>query len=115
MTLKEYANSIARELRSFGLTVWIAERGTYGIFSDHAGERVISWQVNDGLKFSGNYTPSRISGTGWRIGEVFPRDRVAALEMLYTLAPRWANEAPHYTTVEKYLDVYKSSRFVKVA
>lgn len=123
MTSHEYNCTIPREYAEAvkaaapDLTVCLAERGTYGYFSD--GKRVVSFSADlCGLTLSGNYQPGNHNGgTGWRIADNAPVPTAENVrQLLYTPAPAWANKAPVYTTEAQYLAAYQSSsRFTKLS
>lgn len=98
----------ALDCKQKGFDAYLAKRGTYGFITD--GKRVVSFQVDLSLSLSGNYKPSRISGTGWKM-----EDGISIEEAMTTDAPRWANANPVYTTPEEHLATYqKSSQYVKI-
>ena len=104
---KEAATDFARAVAAQGLTVYLASRGTYGFFTD--GRRVVCFSVGmfEGVRLSGNYRPSKETGTGWMIMNGATPEHAAAA--LATHAPRWANRAPVYTTPEEHLKTYGKS------
>jgi hypothetical protein len=105
---KRIATEFANDCKQKGFDAYLAKRGTYGFISD--GKRVISFQVDLILSLSGNYTPSIISGTGWKM-----KNGISIEEAMTTDAPRWANTNPVYTTPDEYLAMYqKSSEYVKL-
>lgn len=60
---------LTKKLLSLGFRVWVAEKGSYGFYSDESGSRVCDFQVDYFfISFSGNYSSSN-SGTGWRISK----------------------------------------------
>ena len=92
--------------------VYLAKSGTYGFFTNEAGDRVVSFQYDvRGLTLSGNYIPDQGSttGTGWQITEMAsPGDVIDAITIS---PPRWAvgNSNWRYTTEQEYLDRYQKS------
>ena len=97
--------TFARDISAQGYETRIAACGTHGFFTD--GKRVVSFQVDDligNISVSGNYAPSKQSGTGWRIADKASPDKAACY--IAANAPRWANTAPNYTTPSQYLSVY---------
>lgn len=90
------------------LRVFVAERGDYGFYTNAKGKRVVSFQLDPCLSFSGNYK-SLHNGTGWRIAEGILANFASLLE---TNSPF---EFEHYTTLAEYLNMYqKSSKFKEV-
>ena len=112
-TITDYKERItlnfAQECKQNGFAVYIAERGTYGFYTN--GERVVSFSLDLVLSLSGNYEPSQKSGTGWRM-----EDGIGIKEAMEANAPKWTkNKNPIYTTPEKYLKTYQpSSKFTKI-
>lgn len=110
---KETIQEIAANLLNEGMRVFIAERGTYGFFTDKEGSRVVSFQMDLGtVTCSGNYI-SRHCGTGWRY-ESGEQPRPA---MLKDYAPHWATkgEQVKLATLDDHLKLYgKSSRYTEV-
>jgi hypothetical protein len=109
---QELAAEMAEKIKKQGFRVFLAERGTYGFYTDKEGSKIISFQV-DGLRFSlsGNYKTSRPqnTGTGWRITE---EGRGADFKQVFeAYPPYWAvgDAAWHYTTLDQHLDTYQSS------
>jgi hypothetical protein len=101
-----------------GFRVFIAERGTYGFFTDTEGSAVVSFELDLlSLKFSGNYGPaSREAGTGWRIDtDVHPYPSKDMLQAyLDQMPPRWATGETKVTkrNLEQHLATYdKSSHY----
>lgn len=69
----EAIKQLAAEIKRAGFRVFIAERGTYGFYTDTDGTRVVSFQYDlCGMTFSGNYKTSnpRGTGSGWGLGKV---------------------------------------------
>lgn len=117
---RELIRSIATNLRKYGYTVYLAERGTYGFYTD--GRRVVSFggHWEHCANFSGNYRAlteagRRYMGDGWGIASVeTPINRREAGEYIAAIPPRWATGGYPYslTTPEEYLVLHqKSSRF----
>jgi len=113
---------IAQRLKSFGYTVYIAEDGTYGFYTDDT--RVVSFggQWNFSVDFSGNYITSapQQTGTGWGISggrELSDIDAETARRFITENAPQWATRGASvvkYTTPEQYLKTYgPSSRYTR--
>lgn len=95
-------------IQNEGLRVFVAERATYGFYTDNTGKRVVSFQLDLSLTFSGNYK-SKSNGTGWRITDNIPDDFT---KLLYTNSPF---EFDNYTTLDEYLNMYQnSSKFTEV-
>lgn len=117
---KQLIASIAAKLQSFGYTVYIAENGEYGFYTN--GTRCVSFggQWRWSVDFGGNYRAktdggARTMGTGWQIakekGDISEHDAKCMIE---AGAPQWATKgnAFDYTTPQMYLNTYgKSSGF----
>lgn len=100
--------ALAVDIKAAGYRVFIAERGTYGFYTDAAGSRVVSFQFDlGGFKFSGNYKTDmpRTTGTGWEILKGTYSD------MFAEYPPSWAVRTAkwEYTTLEQHLKTYQSS------
>ena len=113
---KQLIQHIAKKLDSFGYQVYLSKDGQYGFYTD--GRRVISFggQWSFSVDFSGNYAPSKTSGTGWGIAkEKTDITRDEADRYINTNAPTWTgNTSPIYTTPEQHLKTYgKSSGYTK--
>lgn len=112
---KQLVQETAIALTSYGFDVYLSKDGRYGFYTD--GKRVVCfgspWESF--LDFSGNYAPSRTSGTGWVIAkEQGVPTREHAETWVRTNAPHWANTNPTYTTPEQHLKTYgASSGYVK--
>lgn len=104
---------VARSITAAGFKVFIAEKGTYGYYTDERGSRVVSFQVDIvEVTFSGDYISKRC-GTGWRID---PKDYNDFKRMLYAHAPQWATngERVQYQTKEYHDRLYMhSSRYTE--
>lgn len=116
MSKKQLINHIAEKLHGYGYTVYLSASGEYGFYTD--GDRVVSfgghWSTM--VDFSGNYAPSRESGTGWGIAkEQTDITREQADAYVKADAPSWTrNKNPIYTTPEQHLKTYgQSSGYVK--
>jgi hypothetical protein len=103
------ALEFAHECKAKGFDAYLAEKGTYGFYTD--GVRVVCFAMDLNLCLSGNYEPSREFGTGWRMD-----DGTGIEKAIRANAPSWTkNDKPIYTTPEKYLERYQSSsRFTKI-
>jgi hypothetical protein len=113
---KELIQHIAEKLHSFGYEVNISADGRHGFYTN--GKRVISFggYWNFSVDFSGNYAPSRTSGTGWQIAkEQADITKEQADSYINANAPSWArNTNPIYTTPAQHLKTYgKSSGYQK--
>ncbi len=117
---KQYINELASNLKNKGFRVFVSSSGTYGFFTTAAGDRVVSFQVDDlsyAYSFAGNYYPEKASsgvqvGRGWRLD-----NKLSFKNMITSNAPQWATlgHAVKYTTLEKYLKNYqKSSQFTEL-
>lgn len=119
---KQLIAHIAKQLKSYGYTVYIAKSSEYGFYTD--GVRVVSfggswsWSVD----FSGNYYPTgrnahengRSIGMGWKIEggeELSDISAEQAEQFIKCGAPNWAVRGlPFaYTTPEQYLKTYGGS------
>ena len=115
---KEWIAETAKAIKGAGFRVFLAERGTYGFFTDKDGSRVVSFQL-DLLRttFSGNYTTDtpRQTGTGWRIAD---NDSGNYAEMFDACPPSWAvgSSKWKFTTLEKHTKTYQdSSKYTELA
>ena len=113
--MNEIINEYAQEALTAGFRVFIAERGTYGFFTDKEGKKVVSFGVEfGGIKLSGNYKSSqpRQCGTGWGFGEY-----LTPIEAFNAGAPRWATGGHSwaYTTLDQHLKAYQaSSKYIEL-
>lgn len=114
---QEWAAELAQKIKGQGLRVFLAERGTYGFFTNEEGSRVVCFGI-DGLRtyFSGNYKTDRPqqAGTGWRITD---EDIGDYRTMLNAYPPQWATQDAKwkYTTLEQHLNAYQwSSKYTEV-
>lgn len=114
------AKETAHNLKSKGFRVWLAKSGTYGIFSDENGQRVVYFQEDlAGTSFTGCYKPNPEGGSGWGIVSnisAAKHTREQLENILYATAPSWAmrNSAPQYLTVEQYLKNNTHSNYQEV-
>jgi len=113
---KELIQQIAKKLHAFGYTVYLSKDERYGFYTN--GKRVVcfggSWEFF--VDFSGNYMPSKRSGTGWQIAtEQTDITEHQAKAYIEANAPHWTrNLDPIYTTPEQHLKIYgKSSGYTK--
>jgi hypothetical protein len=100
----------AKALHSFGYTVYVSKSGTHGFYTD--GTRAVSFGESYGmLHVSGNYVPSKRSGTGWVIADAIGAiNEDQAKKYITENAPSWAgNTNPRYTTPEQHLKTYGDS------
>ncbi len=115
--IQEQIAEIAKDIKSKGYRVFIAERGTYGFFTDKEGSRIISFQCESGVfSFSGNYKTNnpKSTGTGWRITEDLPYNYD---QLFAACPPYWAigQATWKYTTLDQHLSVYdKSSKYEEI-
>lgn len=112
--MNEVIARLVTELKDAGYVVYVAEKGTYGFYTDENGERVVSFGLDLGnIKWSGNYISERNSGmgTGWRM------QQDTFYNMLYAPAPHWATWRGgrwRYATEQDQLDRYgATSRYTK--
>ena len=105
---KQLIQNIAQALHSYGFDVYISADGRHGFYTD--GRRVVSFggQWNFSVDFSGNYAPSKTSGTGWQIAaEQADISKEQADAYISAHAPHWTgNTNPIYTTPEQHLKTY---------
>ena len=107
-------NKLVPKIKAQGFRVFIAKRGTYGIYTDAEGTRVISFQFFLGLiDFSGNYKTDnpKQCGTGWQLPSGTYK------KMFNACPPSWAvREAKwSYSTLAEHLETYgNSSRYEEV-
>lgn len=104
---------IADFIKSKNYRVFIAEAGTYGIYTNKDGLKVVYFQLSlnsSNIEVSGCYkTDKRKNGTGWLITDSFNNNDIDAY--IRALAPTWAvgNSKVHYTTLTEYMKVYACS------
>lgn len=114
---RQLVHDVAVALTSYGYDVYLSKDGRHGFYTD--GKRVVSfggsWEFY--LDYSGNYAPSRTSGTGWQIAkeQCNPPSKELASDWIKANAPTWTgNHNPIYTTPEQHLKTYGvSSGYVK--
>jgi hypothetical protein len=111
---RDHINHLAKKLLGEGYRVFIAERGTYGFYTNEAGSPVVSFQSDlGGISYAGNYKSSRC-GTGWGLD----LDTPEAMLQAATYPPRWATSGENVTvkTLEQHLDQYqKSSKYEELS
>jgi len=117
MALRHYQEAgiaeTAARIKGAGFRVFIAERPTYGFYTDEDGTYVVCFQADlGGISFSGNYRSTR-SGGGWRLITSTPE------EMFKQRPPMWAvGGEPHPVTMKTLAmhlkDYQKSSRYKEV-
>lgn len=111
---------IAQKLASFGYTVYIAQSGTYGFYTD--GAHVVSFGGPWGVSFSGTYRAltdegGRSVGSGWLMEdgkELSDITEEQARTFITANAPWWATRGIPVimTTPEQHLKTYgPSSRY----
>ena len=113
----EATAELAQEILKAGFRVFIAERGTYGFYTDEEGTRVVSFHYGlGGFDFSGNYKAvhphgGRNIGTGWVL-------RTASFDNMfgqYPLPSMVGNTEFRIITMAQHLERYQSSsRFTEV-
>lgn len=113
MKLNDSIKELAETLVRFGFKVYIAEKGTYGFYTDETGKRTVSFELRNGMySFGGNYKPSKHSGTGWTLEAPSILNKKAFEDMLYANAPGWRhNPNPEYTTEEQYIESWPASKY----
>jgi hypothetical protein len=96
---RELIQQVADKLHGFGYEVHISADGRHGFYTD--GKRAVSFggQWNFSVDFSGNYEPSRTSGTGWQIAtEQSDISEEQSASYIKANAPSWTgNTNPTYT------------------
>jgi hypothetical protein len=108
---KQLIQHIATKLREFGYDVYLSANGEHGFYTN--GRRVVSfgghWNVF--VDFSGNYAPTRESGTGWLIADKQADIKAYQADMYINAnAPDWTrNKNPIYTTPDQHLKTYGKS------
>lgn len=117
---RERTQQIVSAIKAAGFRAFLAERGTYGFYTDADGSRVVSFQC-DGLRdsVSGNYQTNmpQQTGTGWRISDDYSIDESALEAYFNQNPPRWAVGDAKWslTTLEQHLKTYgPSSKYVEV-
>lgn len=113
---KQLIQNIAQALHSYGFDVYISADGRHGFYTN--GQRVVSFggQWNSSVDFSGNYVPSKTSGSGWIIAkEQTDITKEQSDAYINAHAPSWTgNTNPIYTTPKQHLKTYgKSSGYTK--
>jgi hypothetical protein len=111
-TTQKFIAEVAADIKAKGYRVFISGSGTYGIFTDDVGAKVISFGYDLGcVNFSGNYKTDKPmqTGTGWSIG------RSTDIDEIFKSSPfHWAvgSSKWKYTTLEQFLKTYQvSSKF----
>jgi hypothetical protein len=113
LSKKELIQQIAKQLQSYGYTVYVSKSGEYGFYTD--GKKCVdfgshwSWCVD----FGGNYK-SQSCGTGWGIDggkQLTQISEEQAKRFIDAMPPRWATngEQVTLTTPEQYLKNYSIS------
>lgn len=106
-----------------GYRAFLAERGTYGFYTDAEGSRVVSFQIDCPNSVSGNYRPVNVAehgrqlGTGWRIMGRLPESKKELQACFDASAPLWATQGLPVTlvTLEQHLKTYQqSSRYTEI-
>lgn len=113
----EAITELTQRIKGAGFRVFIAKSGTYGLYTDEAGSRVVCFQYDlGGFKFSGNYK-SKTCGAGWGIGDSWEVSPEGLQAMLYSNAPSWATKGEQVTltTLAQHLATYQwSSNYTEV-
>ena len=108
---QQETRELASELIAQGYRAFIAASGTYGLYTDAEGSRMVTFQYGlCGFEFGGNYR-SPGNGSGWRL-ETESFDR-----MFKANPPHWAvgRTPTRLTTLAEHLDIYgSSSKYVEV-
>lgn len=104
----EATKELANAIKKAGFRVFLAERGTYGFYTDAEGSKAVSFQFHlGGFKFFGNYKSDqpRQTGTGWQLADgsfqdmfdQFPPSRAVG-------AAAWK-----FTTLDQLINIYQNS------
>lgn len=116
---QEAIQELAAKLKKKGFRVFIAERGSYGFYTNEEGSKVVSFQYDlGGFSFSGNYKTSnpRRTGAGWQIvKDSYGCENFQSI--LDSVPPKWATRGAtwKYTTLEQHLASYqKSSKYKEI-
>jgi len=119
---KQIIGDLASQLHDFGFRVFLAEKGTYGFYTNKEGSRVVSFESDLGnVSFGGNYRPlnlheGRLVGTGWRMENV-SHDKAGFVGALNRNAPVWATQGikVKYETLDDHLKLYgRSSNYTEL-
>jgi len=108
---------VSQIMQDESLRVFLAEKGTYGFYTDQDGGSMVSFQCDLGeITFSGNYITSdpRKTGSGWQMGPIESGNYAMVLK---ATPPSWAVNGATWrlTTVEEHLKNYQSSsRYTEV-
>jgi len=112
---KETILQFANELVDMGFTVYIAESGTYGFYTNSDQSRVISFGLSYGsVKLSHNCEPHEETGTGWTLALPQQWDYDGFNAVLNSGLPYWnrVTMPVKMATMATYLKRYqKSSKF----
>ena len=104
----EAVKELAEQIKQAGYRVFLAESGTYGLYTDKEGTRVVCFQYDlGGFRFSGNYITDqpRYTGTGWVL-------ETNSFEHMFYQGPllsQVGNASWKYTTLEQHLNRYNPS------
>jgi len=117
---KEMISDLVAMIKAAGFRAFVAERGTYGFFTNAAGSRVISFGIDLGaITFSGNYKTNQPSqtGTGWMIGRTCDIQTSSFEALIDHYPPRWAvgDAKWQFTSLEQHLKTYQESSRYKEA
>lgn len=110
----EAIKELAADIVKAGFRAFIAERGTYGFYTDAEGTRVVGFQYElGGISFSGNYKTDQpcSTGSGWGFGIPSDYDSVAYKSMFQSGPPGWAVGSANWklTTLVQHLATYQAS------
>lgn len=120
-TDKERITELVNKIKSFGYSVYLAERGNYGFFTNSDGSKIVSFQIDYFFfNFSANHKSIGL-GTGYRITSdeqclLWEIDKFCTDEFLQKLinAPIYKSRRKNekfisWTTLEQHLASYQSS------
>ena len=119
MSMHDYQHpqikAVAQAAIKAGFRAFIAERGTYGFYTDELGTKLVSFQPEGtGVSFGGNYRASnaRRSGNGWRIIDQGNISTYDLKQYFSAYPPAWAivhGDTFTFTTLEQHQNMYQSS------
>lgn len=112
----EATKELAENIKASGFRVFLAERGTYGFYTNAEGSKIVSFQLDlGGFNFTGNYKTDnpRSTGTGWQLNQTTGR----TYQDMFNECPSWSLRGASwsYTTLEQHLATYdRSSKYTEV-
>lgn len=107
---KELIVEIAKQLKSYGYTVYVSKYGTHGFYTDNKHVVTFGGHWSFCVDFSGNYKSQRC-GTGWQLDngkELTQITQDQAKSFIEATPPQWATrgEQVTLTTPEQHLKNY---------